>query len=119
MKNDMLLFCSFYDPNCTDGYSRGELKIAELHQQGPRNESTVNTFLYDTPDAHVNSHGHTTSLPPSQSTWSRFLPAWIHAIYAVFPQENLRAIYFRYQVYFLLFPFLLSNFQRDLNIEFS
>ena len=90
--------------------------------------------IYNIPEIHTNSHGHTSfSLPLTQCLWTCFLLAyhprkfwWSHllrpATYTMhvdvlpfsmpptqitwhFCQEHLGPVYFRYQVHFLLFSF--------------
>ena len=88
MYRNITFFFSFPYPKCTDGYCTGVSKVAELHTPRPRYESSVNPFflpslrLYN---IHAYSHSHTSSsLPPTQSTGSRFLlscnPHKLHGI---------------------------------------
>ena len=82
-------------------------------------------WLYNILDAHANSRGHISSNPkitrfsmaPTQFTWSSFLltlpPRYLCG---VLTGETRRPVYFRYQVHFLLFLFLDSDFYRCIDV---
>ena len=60
-------------------------------------------WFYDIPDAHANSRGHTSALPPPRCTWTYL----ILTIYEALPMgKHLRIVYFWKQVYSL---FILGN----------
>ena len=92
--------------------------------------SLKHSWLYNIPDANINSHCRISfSLHSTHSTWTcLLLPCYqhntcdhasfqqaTHTISAHFCWEHLHPVYYRYQVHFLLFLFPVSDFYSCIN----